>query len=323
MKDKSILLPLLESVLEKGTPKSKGNYAFVCPFHVSNPPGKKNFEIQLETDEHGNNCWHCWGCDKKGKTVKSLFKQLKVNPNKIKELNLILTPNLNKPTKQYNTIPDKNEIKLPDEFISLINIENLPKVSKIEAKQATIYLKKRGIYHNDIIKYNIGFCEKGKYEGRIIIPSYNSKGELNYFIARTYKDAMKKYQNPPISADIIGLELFINWNAPIIIVEGIFDALTIKRNAIPLFGKIIHQTLMKKIVKSDVDKIYICLDKDAIKKSIEYAEQLLNLGKKVYLVEINEKDINQIGYTKFLNILEKTQPLTFSKLIQIKLNLIL
>jgi hypothetical protein len=40
------------------------------------------------------------------------------------------------------------------------------------------------------------------------------------------------------------------------------------------------------------------------------------------VVEIDGKDINEIGYSRFLNILEKTQPLNFSKIMQLKLNLI-
>ncbi len=39
----------------------------------------------------------------------------------------------------------------------------------------------------DIIKYNIGFCNEGPYGGRVIIPSYDDNGKLNYFIARDYK----------------------------------------------------------------------------------------------------------------------------------------
>jgi hypothetical protein len=67
-----------------------------------------------------------------------------------------------------------------------------------------------------------------------------------------------KYKNPPISKDIVPFELFINWSSPLILVEGMFDALAVKRNAIPLLGKHIQKALMKKIVTSEVKK-YILL----------------------------------------------------------------
>ena len=317
MKESSILLHLLESVLGKGISKSKGNVAFVCPFHTSNPPGKKNFEIDLDTNEKGENPFHCWGCDARGKTIKSLFKKLEVAPDKNNELKLILRPG----TKKQQEVLE--QIKLPEEYISLTDISHLSKLFQLEARRAIQYLKKRHITKDDILKYNIGFCEEGKYSGRIIIPSYDAKGKLNYFVARSFKeDVFPKYKNPPISSKVIGLELFINWDAPIILVEGIFDALTIKRNVIPLFGKILNNALMEKLAESSVDKIYICLDPDAIKASIHYAERLMNMGKEVYLVEIDGKDINEIGYSRFLSILEKTKHLDFSKLMQLKLNLI-
>lgn len=318
MEENSILLNLLESVLGKGISKSKGNYAFICPFHTSNPPGKKNFEIQLETNEKKENLWACWGCGKKGKTVSSLFKQLEVTPNKTNELKLILKPG----TKKQKIIQE--QLELPKEYISLTDITVLDKLTQLEARRVIQYLKERNITKNDILKYNIGFCLKGNYANRIIIPSYNSKGKLNWFEARSYQEGVfPKYKKPGISlSTVIGFELFINWDAPIILVEGVFDGLTIKRNVIPLFGKIINNALMEKLVKSSVDRIYICLDPDAIKSSIQHAERLMNLGKKVYLVEIDGKDISEIGYSRFLNILEKTQALNFSKLMQLKLNLI-
>ena len=44
----NLVLSLVNSILGQGKPTSKGNYAYVCPFHTSNPPGKKNFEINLK-----------------------------------------------------------------------------------------------------------------------------------------------------------------------------------------------------------------------------------------------------------------------------------
>ena len=59
---------------------------------------------------------------------------------------------------------------------------------------------------------------------------------------------------------------------PIILCEGLFDAMAIKRNAIPLLGKNIQSNLMKKIVTSVVNKIYIALDRDAIKQALNFCE---------------------------------------------------
>jgi len=100
----------------------------------------------------------------------------------------------------------------------------------------------------------------------IIIPSYDANGTLNYFTARSFeKEPFRKYKNPSVSRDIVPFEMFINWSSPLVLCEGPFDAIAIKRNAIPLLGKNIQSSLMKKIVSSKVEKIYIALDSDAIK----------------------------------------------------------
>jgi len=310
--ENTALLFLTESVLGKGQSTSKGNYAFKCPFCTHH---KNKLEVSLRTTAKRENFWHCWVCGAKGKTLLTLFKKIKAPKDKIDELNLLVIP-----TKREEIITDV--LELPKEFISLSNsVED--KIAQIEAKHALKFLKKRNITQNDIVKYNIGFCKDGVYGERVIIPSYDAEGKLNYFIARSYKDSDRKYKNPPATAkDVIGFELYINWDAPIILVEGIFDALTIKRNVIPLFGKVLHSKLMQKLVKSSVDRIYIALDNDARKDALKQAETLMSYGKEVYLVEMEGKDANEIGFEQFLNTLEKTVPLNLKTLIEKKLNLL-
>jgi hypothetical protein len=93
-------------------------------------------------------------------------------------------------------------------------------------------------------------------------------------------------------------------------------------NAEANFGKTISEELMKKIVGSQVKKVYIALDNDALKEAIKHCEKLMSYGKEVYLVELDGKDANEIGFEHFLEILENTMPLTFSTLINRKLTLI-
>jgi len=310
--ENAALLILLESVLGTSNKTSRGNYSFKCPFCTHH---KNKLEINCITNAKSENPWHCWVCEAKGKTIRSLFKNAKIPDNKVAELNMIIAPG-----KEYKQVT--TTLELPKEFISLTDIvEN--KITTIESKHAIKFLRKRGITPEDIIKYNIGFCNDGPYKERVIIPSYDENGIVNYFIARTYKDGPTKYKNPPVDAkSAIGWELYINWDAPIILVEGMFDALTIKRNVIPLFGKIIHEKLMKKLVRSSVNRIYIALDPDAIKNAFKYAEQLMAYGKEVFLVELDGKDANEIGFERFLNIIENTEPLTFQSILAKKLQLL-
>jgi DNA primase len=116
--------------------------------------------------------------------------------------------------------------------------------------------------------------------------------------------------------------LFINWDLPIILCEGPFDAMAIKRNAVPLFGKNIQSSLMKKLVESKVQKIYIALDNDAVKQALKFCEQLLDVGKEVYLVELQGKDPSEMGFEHFTKLIQNTTPLTQYKLMEKKLSII-
>jgi DNA primase len=231
-----LLVNLVNSVLGSGKRTARGNQAYTCPFCHHHKP---KLEVNFTENSQGNNPWACWTCGKKGKTIKSLFKQVQVDASYFQELGKLV---------KNVSIDDIGEVKhisleLPKEFQTFIDNKD------IIARHALTYLKKRNISKQDILKYNIGYCNSGPFINMIIIPSYDSTGKLNYFTARSFeKDPYTKYRNPETSRDIIPFELFVNWDLPIILCEGPFDAMAIKRNAIPLFGKYIQPTLMKKLV---------------------------------------------------------------------------
>ena len=146
-------------------------------------------------------------------------------------------------------------------------------------------------------------------------------GRLNYFTARSFeKEPYVKYRNPSASRDVIPNEHLINWNVPVILCEGLFDAIAIKRNAIPLLGKNIQSSLMKKIVTSVVDKIYIALDRDAIKQALKFCERLMAEGKEVYLVDLQDKDPSEMGFENFTKLIQNTVPLTYYDLMEQKIS---
>jgi DNA primase len=302
-----ILVTLVDSVLGQGKKTSNGNYAYHCPFCHHHKP---KLEINFTENKQGHNPWHCWVCNTRGKTIVGLFKKTEASPEKIAEAKSYV-----KSGYEVEETVVKNTLKLPEEFTPLYPIP-----SGISAKHALFYLKKRNITTEDIIKYNIGYCEFGEYANMIVIPSYNANGELNFFVGRSFeKESFRKYKNPSVSKDIIPFELFINWESPIVLCEGPFDAMAIKRNAIPLLGKHIQNNLMKKIVTSKVEQIYIALDKDAQKDALDFCEVFMNEGKEVHLIDMEDKDPSEMGFKSFLNLLHKSTPLTLSGLLSRKL----
>ena len=308
------LTQLIESVLGKGKVTNKGNIAHHCPFCQSR---QKKLEVQSVTNDKGENPWHCWVCNKSGKKLTSLFKALNVGRDKIAELYKVLSIQPKYSNNQIDsTFQSTTAIDLPKEYIPLFKTSE-----SIEYKNAIHYLRsKRKITLSEIVKYNIGYCESGEYAKKIIIPSYDEFGKLNYFVGRAYYEAESfKHKNPEVSKNCVGFELFINWSLPLVLVEGSFDAIAVRRNAIPLFGKTISEDLRKKIIENKVSQLYICLDKDAQKQALEHAEYFMNNGVEVYFVDLEEKDPAEIGFEKMCKLIKETQPLTFSKFIEYKL----
>ena len=86
-----------------------------------------------------------------------------------------------------------------------------------------------------------------------------------------------------------------------------------------LLGKSISKALLKQIIQSDVEDIYIALDQDAIKKALEYCEQFLNIGKQVYLVDLKEKDPSDMGFLAFTRHIQQAQELDLTSLMRFKL----
>ena len=291
-----LLVTLVNSVLGSGKPTARNNYAYNCPFCNHHKP---KLEVNLTENKEGKNPWHCWACNVKGTSVYQLFKKIKAPSNKISEVQSLV-----KSSKSFKINKSDSNIALPSEFIGLSTVNN----SDITAKHALAYLKRRNISKYDIIKYNIGYCKSGLYANMIIIPTYNEDGQLNYFTARSFeKEPYVKYRNPSVSRNIIPNEHLINWKVPVILCEGLFDAIAIKRNAIPLLGKNIQNNLMKKLVTSLVNKIYIALDRDAIKQALKFCEMLMAEGKEVYLVDLQDKDPSEMGFSNFTKLIQKTQ----------------
>lgn len=318
-----VLLNLVESVLGPSIPTSRGNHAFKCPTCLKQD-GKHKLEICFDTEgvnKKGKPAYQnygCWRqCGLQGERIYTLFKKLEVDPSKFESLSFI--DKTTKANPNYNKQKQTTKIKLPKEFKSLNNYSNLDIVGKHAFKYLT---KTRNLTLLDIQKYNIGYCSEGRYSNRVIIPSYDENGELNYFTSRTFlPDEPRRYDNPPLSRNIIPLEMFINWDLPIILCEGMFDAITLKRNTIPLLGLSITEGLMKKLSTNKVEKIYLILDKEEQKKAISQSEKLINEGKKVYLVNLDKKDPSEVGFVNMLNILYNTKPLTLYDLMELKFNL--
>jgi len=240
-----------------GYRQSSNEFLFACPFCGHH---KKKMSVNF-----GINAFKCWVCDTRGKNIYRLVRKFGTYQQKQKWLELDGRLDLSEFDQMFMEMNDEEieqVTELPPEFTSLCN-KHLP----ISSKRPLEYLYERGVTKEDILMWKIGFCREGRYAGRIVVPSFNNSGNLNYFIARSFVGHRMKYLNPPISKNVVFNELFVDWDEPIVLVEGLFDAIVAGQNAIPILGSTLREEskLFQAIVLND-SPVYLALDEDAKKK---------------------------------------------------------
>jgi transcription elongation factor Elf1 len=308
------IISVLNKVLkQKGRIRRGEDLVYFCPAcnHY-----KRKLEVNIFTGKY-----HCWVCGFSGLSFKTLFKKLNAPPEAyyiIKESYKLKPKDENEIDHLFDTKEKERNVVnfLPKEFKPIY----LPQKS-IEYKHAINYLKKRGVTKFDMYRYNIGYCEIGKFANRIIIPSYDSNNNLNFYSGRSYYDSCNfKYQNCDFSKDIVGFESNINWKEPITLTEGALDAIAIRYNAIPLFGKSMSGKLKKCIIDNAVYKINVILDDDAIKDSINIYDQLSSMGvKKIHIIVLKDKDPSKMGFEKITEVIDNSEAQTLSDMLKLKI----
>ena len=298
------LIHLLERTLNSRSKKltKQDEYMFFSPF-VSHY--KPKLQINMSSQK-----WHCWVSDQGGHSLYSLFKKINADSRYFSELkDIVFIPT----TK--DEIESKVIVSLPREY------QPLWKSSKsLFYKHALNFLKKRGITKIDLQKYKLGFCDDGIYGNRVIVPSYDDSGILNYFVGRSFMGDNMKYKNPNVSRDIIPFDWFIAWSYPIVLCEGVFDAISIRTNAIPMLSKKPSKSLLRKIFEKQVKTIYIALDNDAKKDAYNLSEFFKDFGidSKVVNLPKNE-DPNDLGFERMTNLIGDTISSSFSDMISARL----
>jgi DNA primase len=286
--------------------RSGDELLFACPFceHYKN-----KLSINLK-----KNKFKCWVCDTSGNSLLYLFKRFG-NVQQLtewKKLNNIT--DFSEVHDQLDHLFDEPEektlpkLRLPKEFISLAN-RGLP----LSSTSAKSYLKKRRIDKRDILYWKIGYCPKGHYAGRLIIPSFDLDGNVNYFIARSYSGNWKKYLNPEVpKGEIIFNELCVDFAKPVTLVEGVFDAIVAGENSIPILGSTLREgsRLFQKIIENN-STIYMALDPDATSKTNSIIEKLLHYGLKAYIIDVSGfKDVGEMTKEEFATRKENATQIT-------------
>ena len=281
------------------------------------PDGKHNLEVNLQLGVY--KCWKC--ADTHGTQGKiatlikkeggiELYRQYKAEIDALIKAKLYSLEGLE--VKKENLV-EKPVLKLPKTFKKI----NLNGYCKYSVKD---YLESRGITQDIVDKFHLGYTElepnapDGEGRGwsyRIIIPSYDAGGDLNFYVGRDYtgNDKRPKYKNVKgvNKTGIIFQESLVDWDAPIYLCEGAIDCLFFP-NSIAMLGKHLDKEdyLCSQILKNANSDVVICLDGDTKISETKQIYSLLNFGRlkgKIKYIRLGEspclyKDFGEIYQKK-------------------------
>jgi len=260
----------------------------VCSYDIKGldkGDGKGNLEVN-----YADHVFKCWACAETHNTKGHLGWLIeRYGGKKDKQYYELIRPDeFIRGEKQYK------KLVLPKEYHKFEDVSDVFP----EKRRAINYLKGRGITQDIIDKYDIGFAYEGDYAGRIIVPSYDLEGTLNYFVSRSWNPKTRmKYKNPEAPKELLIFnESRIDWNEDIWVVEGVFDGFFVP-NSIPLLGKFINDNLWEVLYERAKKDIIICLDDDAWEdaKKLYYKLSGGKLYGRIKLVKLPEgKDLGDL-----------------------------
>lgn len=279
----NILASFLGEAKTSYDPSAEPQYQFPCPRCISEKGIREASKFNLEC-HLGKGVFHCWSCaadgndDMKGTILKliklygnsKLFREYRECMLSLRDSSLY---SLNKSKDHMDIIP--RSVELPCGFRPF-------RKDKFYPHDALEYLLKRGLDWSVIDDFSLGFTtdckDNPKANNRIIIPSTDEFGTLNYWTGRDFtgNDKRQKYMNPKVDRkDLIFNEERVQWEADITLVEGPFDHLVVP-NSIPLLGKSLgtDYKLYWELIKKSRANINVFLDGDAYDSAREICSLL-------------------------------------------------
>lgn len=286
--------------------------AICCQYKGHKPDRRQRGGIKLDGD---NWSMHCFNCGFKcgftlGKSITKNTKQLlqwcgveeeqigKWNIESLKHKDLLSYTQLKKAKKKIKF----KEHKLPEGQILDANNEN--------HKVYVDYVQSRGINVNDY-PFMITPDDSGRQGKRIIIP-YTYKNKIVGHTSRFLDNKTPKYINEQQPGYVFGIDFQKPDYEVCILVEGIFDALSL--NACALTHNTINDDQVE-LLSTLNKKIIFVPDHD--KTGLATCERALELGYSVSIPEwdVDVKDVNDAvrKYGKLMTLLSILQNATTSK----------
>lgn len=274
----------------------------VCPLCLSE--ARLPFCVNPE-----NGMWICHHCGEKGNGVSLIARVLHISYrgalDKLASLSKYkFDPRDEEPeVEDYKEVEVEDTVSLPEEFRLLSD-----NMHSTLTKAHLDYLYGRNVTDDLIRDYRIGYCTSGRYTGRVIIPVYHF-GRVVNFVARSIQGREPKVLTPfgnHQNRYCFNLDRIWGERDDVVIVEGVFDALTIPERAVATFGKKITSEQVLRLKEAGMRHITFCWDNDAVEAE-SFALRWRGLFETMSLLELPEgEDPSSLGRVALLELLDRS-----------------
>lgn len=269
-----------ESIFGRGRISSNGvNFDVRCP--ICSPLDASKKKLAIRTSDDAN---HCWVCGWKARSLAPLLRKYGTQEhlNAYREL----TGRGSRTDLVTANVETTKKIELPKDFRLLTLANDMDP----DVKAAWRYVYSRGLSDKDAWYFKFGISEEHRWKRRVIMPSFDSSGNLNYFAARAIdKDKKPKYDNPDVDKNpVVFNEINIDWFKRLVLCEGPFDLVKCPENSTALLGSDLDERheIFNKILLHNTP-VALALDGDMwYKKTPKIVKKLQEYNVDVVVVDV-------------------------------------
>jgi len=299
----------IESVFGKGNlARNYRNIEVRCPFCLPTNENKKKLAIKI--DDFKNHCWVC------GFRSRSLFPLLikHSTKEKLEEYKKLFMTDREKTYFGNEQVVKVDKIELPRDFKLLAISTKDPDVIRMQR----YLIVERGLSRNDLWFYKLGYSDELKWKNRVIVPSFSSSGDLNYFIGRTIlKTHRPTYENPDYNKnEIVFNEINVDWTKRLVLCEGVFDMFKCGSNVVPLLGSDLNEeSMLFNMILCHNTPIALSLDSDMrLTKTVKLVKKLSEYNIDVIIVNMKDhKDPGSMTKAQFQQALQDAKPFNWTE----------
>lgn len=297
----------IESVFGTGNIARNGkNFAIWCPMCAPKDKHKRKLVIRLEDDAN-----HCWTCTWRARSLAPLLKRFAGLADFIKYRDTFMCDSARNLWIDYDESKIKRVLKLPDDFVLITLADKVDPNTRSLVRYLTTA---RNVTERDMWYFKLGRSNDPMWFRRVMIPSFDARGQLNYLVGRAVDRQKRRYENEEVErTSIIFNEININWSKRLVICEGPFDMMKCGDNATCLLGASLNENhmLFDKIVTNSTP-IALALDRSAMRNTLSIARKLTEYDIDVLVVDLGDhKDPGEMTKAAFKTALAAARPYTW------------